>query len=90
MGLGADGSFHLLRIEGLKETLLSGEQFPVRVQENWLYGHGYAVSSFYGDLPLLFPVLLRLIGFSLMDAYKLFVLAVLAGTAIIAYISFYR
>ncbi len=90
MGLGADGSFHLLRIEGLKETLLSGEQFPVRVQENWLYGHGYAVSSFYGDLPLLFPVLLRLIGFSLMDAYKLFMLAVLAGTAIIAYISFYR
>lgn len=90
MGLGADRAFHLLRIEGLKETLLHGEQFPVRVQEYWLYGHGYAVSSFYGDLFLFFPALLRLIGFSLMDAYKMFVLAVLAGTAIIAYRSFYR
>lgn len=90
MGLGADGAFHLLRIEGLKETLLHGGQFPVRVQEYWLYGHGYAVSSFYGDLFLVFPALLRLIGFSLMDAYKIFVLAVLAGTAVIAYRSFYR
>lgn len=90
MSLGADGAFHLLRIEGLKETLLHGGQFPVRVQEYWLYGHGYAVSSFYGDLFLIFPALLRLIGFSLMDAYKIFVLAVLAGTAVIAYRSFYR
>lgn len=90
MNLGADGAFHLLRIEGLRETLLHGQQFPVRVQEYWLYGHGYAVSSFYGDLFLFFPALLRLIGFSLMDAYKFFVLAVLAGTAVIAYCSFYR
>ncbi len=90
MSMGADGAFHLLRIEGLKETLLHGGQFPVRVQEYWLYGHGYAVSSFYGDLFLIFPALLRLLGFSLMDAYKFFVLAVLAGTAVIAYRSFYR
>ncbi|MBD5529735.1 MAG: hypothetical protein HDR02_15235 [Lachnospiraceae bacterium] len=90
MNLGADGAFHLLRIEGLRETLLHGQQFPVRVQEYWLYGHGYAVSSFYGDLFLFFPALLRLIGFSLMDAYKFFVFAVLVGTAVIAYCSFYR
>ncbi len=90
MSMGADGVFHLLRIEGLKETLQRGEQFPVRIQEYWLYGHGYAVSSFYGDLCLFFPAMLRLIGFSLMDAYKIFVLAVLAGTAVIAYTSFYR
>lgn len=87
---GADGGFHLLRIEGLKKTLLHGEQFPVRVQEYWLYGHGYAVSSFYGDLFLLFPAILRIIGFHLMDAYKMFVLAVMAGTVGIAYYSFYR
>lgn len=90
MNVGADGAFHLLRIEGLKETLQHGQQFPVRVQEYWLYGHGYAVSSFYGDLFLFFPALLRLIGFSLMDAYKFFVLAVLVGTAVIAYYSFYH
>jgi len=45
--LGADSAFHMLRIEGLKETLLNGGQFPVRVQSNWLYDHGYAVSTFY-------------------------------------------
>lgn len=90
MNIGAGGAFHLLRIEGLTETLLHGQQFPVRVQEYWLCGHGYAVSSFYGDLFLLFPAMLRMIGFSLMDAYKFFVLAVLAGTALIAYHSFYR
>ncbi len=87
---GADGAFHLLRIEGLKETLLGGRQFPVRIQEYWLYGHGYAVSSFYGDLFLLFPVMLRVIGFNLMDAYKLFMLAVLVGTALTSYYSFYK
>ncbi len=87
---GAETKFHLLRIEGLKETLLHGEQFPVRIQEPWLHGHGYGVSVFCGDLFLLFPALLRLVGFSLMDAYKLFVLAVLAGTAGTAYYAFYR
>lgn len=88
--LGADGGFHLLRIEGLAETLMHGRQIPVRIQEYWLYGHGYAVSSFYGDLFLMFPALLRIIGFPIMDAYKFFVLAVLTGTAIIAYHAFFQ
>ena len=89
-GHGADSGFHWLRIEGLKETLLQGNQFPVRVQSNWLYGHGYAVSSFYGDLFLLFPAMLRILGFSLMSAYKMFVFAVMVATAVISYYSFKR
>lgn len=84
-----DGAFHLLRIEGLARTLLRGDQFPVRIQEYWLFGHGYAISSFYGDLFIMFPALLRIIGFSLMTADKLFVMAVLIATAVIAYYSFY-
>lgn len=87
---GDDLQFHLRRIEGLKETLLHGQPFPVRVQEYWLYGHSFTVTGFCGDLFLLFPAVLRIIGFSLMDAYKLFVLAVLVGTAGIAYYAFYR
>ncbi len=86
----ADIGFHWLRIEGLKETLLQGNQFPVRVQSNWLYDHGYAVSSFYGDLFLLFPAMLRILGFSLMSAYKMFVFAVMVATAVISYYSFKR
>ena len=89
-GHGADSGFHWLRIEGLKETLLQGNQFPVRVQSNWLHDHGYAVSSFYGDLFLLFPAMLRLLGFSLMSAYKMFVFAVMVATAVISYYSFKR
>lgn len=86
--LQADSAFHMLRIEGLKETLLAGERFPVRVQSYWLYDHGYAVSTFCSDLFLLIPVLFRIIGFSLMTSYKLFVLLVMAATAGIAYYSF--
>lgn len=88
--VGDDGGFWLLRIEGLKETLLQGNLFPVRVQEYWLCAPDYAAPGFCGDLFLLFPALLRVIGFSLMDAYKFSVAAVLAGTALISYHCFYR
>ncbi len=88
--LGADTAFHWLRIEGLKESLLNRNTLPVRVQSYWMYGHGYAVSSFYGDFFLLIPAGLRLIGFSLMTSYKAFVFLVMAGTAAIAYFSFYQ
>ncbi len=81
-----DLPFHLLRIEGLQESLLNGA-FPVRVQDYWLYDHGYAVSMFYGDLCLLLPAFLRIIGFSLMTAYKVFVLVVMIATAMICYYS---
>ncbi len=86
----ADISFHWMRIEGLTQTLRQGNQFPVRVQSYWLYDHGYAVSSFYGDLFLLIPVFFRFSGFSLMSAYKMFVFVVMAATAVIAYYSFKR
>lgn len=85
--VGGDFAFHMLRIEGLKETLMQGGQFPVRVQSYWLQEHGYAVSVFYGDLFLLLPVLLRLAGFSLMTAYKIYVLLAMAATAAVAYYS---
>lgn len=84
----ADITFHWLRIEGLKETLLKGNQFPVRVQSYWLYDHGYAVSTFYGDFFLMIPVLLRLIGFSIMSSYKIFVFVIMVATAVISYYSF--
>jgi len=83
--MGADIPYHWLRIEHLKEAFLCDQQFPVRIQPEWLYGHGYATSLFYSDLFLVFPALLRLIGFSLMSAYKIYVFAVMCGTAAIAY-----
>lgn len=84
---GKDVVFHLQRIDGIYQGLLSG-QFPVRIQPEWLCGHGYAVSVFYGDIFLYFPALLRMVGFTVEEACKCYLLAVNAATAVIAFYSF--
>ena len=86
---GMDLIFHLIRIEGVREGLAGG-QFPVRIQPNWLNGHGYAASIFYGDTFLAIPAMLRMLGFSIQTAYKLFLLILNAATALIAYVCFKR
>lgn len=84
---GHDITFHLLRIEGIKDGLMSG-QFPVKLQPTQLSGYGYAVSVFYGDLFLYIPAILRICGFTVMEAYKAFCLVVNAATLLIGYYSF--
>ncbi len=84
---GADLVFHLLRIEGLKEGLISG-QLPVRIQPTWLDGYGYATSVFYGDFFLSLPALMRLSGFSVQEAYLTFLMVINLATVLIAYHSF--
>lgn len=81
---GPDLIFHLTRIEGLKEGLLSG-MFPVKIQPNWLSGHGYAVSAFYGDVLLYIPALFRIFGVSIQASYQFYILLVNAITVLIAY-----
>nr|MCR4588487.1 hypothetical protein [Lachnospiraceae bacterium] len=81
---GGDLIFHLMRIEGVKDGLLSG-QFPVRIAPKWLCGYGYASSVFYGEILLYFPALLRLAGFSVQAAYKMLLFAINLGTAFISY-----
>lgn len=84
---GHDLGYHLLRIEGLKDGLLSG-QFPVRNHPNWCNGWGYAVPIFYGDTTLLLPSLLRIIGFDVQTSYKCYILFINAATTLISYYSF--
>lgn len=84
---GADMTFHLLRIEGVKDALLSG-QFPVRMHPNWLQGHGYAAGIFYSDFFLYIPALLRIMGFTVQAAYKCYKFIVNIGTCLIAFYSF--
>ena len=81
---GHDLVFHLLRIEGIANGLLSG-QFPVRMQPNWLEGYGYPVSVFYGDIMLYLPAILYLLGVPLQTAYKVFVILVNIFTCICTY-----
>lgn len=81
---GHDLQFHLNRIEGLAQGIAAG-QLPVRIQPFWLDGRGYAVSVFYGDLLLYFPALLRFFGVSVQGAYKVYVVAVNAATALVSW-----
>ena len=81
---GVDLTFHLMRIEGLYEGLLSG-QFPVKIQPGWLNGYGYPVSVFYGDFMLYFPALLRLCGYSIEESFKIFLFFLNLATVLVTY-----
>lgn len=86
---GADLEFHLSRLEGIYQELKSGGgQFPVRIQPGWLDGYGYAVSVFYGDILLYIPALLRIIGFTLEEAYKIYLGGVNIATVFLAFYAF--
>lgn len=86
---GADTVYHLLRVEGIKEGLLSG-QFPVRIQPGWLQGHGYATGIFYCDTFLYLPALLRIMGFPMGATYLFYKFLVNCATVLVAYFSFSR
>jgi hypothetical protein len=86
---GHDLEFHLMRIEGIADGLRDG-QFPVRIHPDTADGYGYAVSVFYPDLLLYFPAALRLMGLSVMAAYKIFCLLLNALTAYLAYYALSR
>lgn len=84
---GIDLPFHLSRIEGIYEGLKEG-QFPVRIQPGWVEEHGYAASIFYGDVLLYYPALLRMVGCTLQEAYKWFLVMVHLATLLSAYYCF--
>lgn len=84
---GHDVRFHMTRIESIAEGLRCG-QFPVKMNWLYLYDYGYPVSIYYGDLFLYLPALLRLAGFTVVSAYKIFYVCMNAATVWIAYISF--
>ncbi len=88
--VGHDLPFHLLRIEGIAEGFRTGSGFPVRIHPFWARGYGYAVGVMYGDILLYFPAFLRLLGFSVQSAYKIFAAAANLGTVLIAYLAFRR
>lgn len=79
--------FHLQRIEGLSQGILAGD-FPVRIQPGWLEGHGYAASVFYGDIFLYIPAVMRLVGFTVEEAYKFYLQLVNLAAVLIAFFSF--
>lgn len=84
---GADLTYHLQRIEGVKDGLLTG-QFPVRLEPRWVFDHGYANGIFYCNLLFYFPALLRMAGFTVTESYILYCIALNIATAAIAWYCF--
>lgn len=83
---GHDVEFHLGRIEGLAVSLSNGDFFArINPVDS---GYGYASGIMYPQLFLYIPAVLRLLGFSLMDAYKIFIFLINAATLAIACLSF--
>ena len=81
---GHDLIFHLYRIEGIAQGLIEG-QFPVRMQTVQAAGYGYPVSIMYGDI-FLYPVaLLVILGMSINNAYKFYVLALNAINVLVTF-----
>lgn len=81
---GTDIRFHLMRIDGIKDALKSA-QFPVKIAPTFLNGYGHAVSTFYGNLFLYVPALLRLIGFTMQGAYKIYCVFIIILTCLLSY-----
>ena len=69
---GSDLSFHLWRIEAVKDCLLNGELVP-RIYPKLLHGYGYASGVMYGDSFLYIPAVLRMMGMTVSGAYRMFV-----------------
>lgn len=84
---GADLTYHLQRIEGVKDGLLTG-QFPVRLEPRWVFDHGYANGIFYCNLLLYFSAALRMLGFTVTESYLLYCIALNIATAAIAWYCF--
>lgn len=84
---GHDLSFHLMRIEGIKQSILDG-RFPARMDMFALEGQGYADPIYYPYLFLYIPALLRVSGLSIMHSYKFFLGFLNLAGCIIAYLAF--
>ena len=82
-----DVYFHFTRIEGIVQAWKAG-QFPARMHPNWLNGLGYPVSIMYGDVFLWPTALLHLLGFDLMQSYKMGVVLLNFVTVFVCYFCF--
>ena len=82
-----DLTFHLLRVEGIKDAMAAG-QFPARIAPEWQQGYGYAASVFYGETLLYIQAFFRAVGFTVMTSYRMFLLLMNAATVLVSYLCF--
>lgn len=83
-----DGRFHMMRIEGLYESLKQGQLFPI-VNMSFLGGFGYISNVFYANLWLYPVAIMRLLGFSISSSFITFYIALNFATFLTSFSSFY-
>lgn len=81
-----DLTYHLLRIESVKEALEAGS-FPPGVNPIFLNGYGYGSSLFYPDIFLVIPALLNMMGITLLVSYKIFLFIIIFAASYTTYYS---
>ncbi len=88
-GFTVDLSYHLTRIEGIKDAL-QAHTFPIYIYPYANNGFGYAAPLFYPDLFMLIPAFFYCLGVPILLSYKIFLFVVTYFTALFAYILFDR
>lgn len=82
--LGHDVYFHMTRMEALAQEIEAGN-VPARLYYFIYEGYGYASPMFYGDLFLIIPALLILVGVPMPLAYKAFMIICVCACLLTAY-----
>ncbi|MDO4566479.1 MAG: hypothetical protein Q4B42_04035, partial [Oscillospiraceae bacterium] len=86
VALGHDAHFHIIRIDAIVQGLKNGE-FLQKIYPLLYEGYGYPSPLYYGDLFLVVPALLNLLGLKLLACYKLFLALIIAASLLTGYIS---
>lgn len=82
--LGHDVYFHMTRMEALAQEIDAGN-IPARLYYFVYDGYGYASPMFYGDLFLIIPAILILMGVPMPLAYKAFMIICVCACVLMAY-----
>ena len=83
--LGHDSSYHILRIEALKQQIEMGRPF-LKVNPIYFGGMGYASSLFYPDFLIYIPALLRVLGMSIGTSYHIFMIVCIVLCYTLSYV----
>ena len=85
----SDNRFHMMRIEGLYQSILRHDLFPV-INMSFMDGFGYISNIFYSDF-LIYPVaFMKLIGYSTAQAIARYYFILNFLTFIVAFLCFYK
>ena len=81
-----DISYHYTRLLGLVDTIKNGDF--IALIHDMLTGYGYANGIFYSNFFFYIPAALSLLGLSIMDSYKVFMILINTATVLVSYFCF--